>query len=238
MAFLNRGSGPIGNNIVNKDQGDYAHFRVPFRRYYYIPLDNTYVLMQMAITFIILIVGFITYIVGYKSNISDPITSTKKIYLNIYFACIGILLIAVFVANFISKTESQLIEKLVIILIISFLILFIFIVIKLNYDYTYTREYFEQFCTNLSDSAENSKIKFSIGLKDMGIKSEKEYFLNECDKLYGIFKTKVYAIFGLHTLLNFLLIYEIIKVQKIGKNKERLNKDDIVVYDEEENIKF
>jgi hypothetical protein len=43
------------------------------RFFYYIPLDNTYVIMQMIVTFIILIVGIITFVVTYESTIIDPI---------------------------------------------------------------------------------------------------------------------------------------------------------------------
>ena len=51
----------------------------------------------------------------------------------------------------------------------------------------------------------------------------KEYYIDECVKLYDIFKAKTYGILGLHLLLNVLLIYQISKVIKIKSKKERLN---------------
>ena len=65
MAFMGRGDMPsINNNIGgeennNFDGGYRHHYGCYYRRMYYIPLDNTYVLMQMLVTFIILIVGVI-----------------------------------------------------------------------------------------------------------------------------------------------------------------------------------
>ena len=57
-------------------------------------------------------------------------------------------------------------------------------------------------------------------------------------KLYNIFKIKSYGISGLHLLLNILLIYQVLKVEKIQNKKENLNKDDVILFDEEQNVKF
>ena len=54
----------------------------------------------------------------------------------------------------------------------------------------------------------------------------------------GYFKTKSYGTLGLHLLLNLLLIYQIFKVEKIQNKKERLDKDDIILKDEEQNVKY
>ena len=77
-----------------------------------------------------------------------------------------------------------------------------------------------------------------IGLTGVSIKSEKEYYINECVKLYSIFKTKSYGTLGINFLLCILLIYQIVKNQKIQIKKERLSRDEAVLFDIEENIKF
>lgn len=84
MAFMGRGDITSVDNSNMEDMQDNntnesgrnTYYRTPWfyrRFYYYIPLDNTYVIIQMIVTFIILIVGGITFLVTYKSRIADPI---------------------------------------------------------------------------------------------------------------------------------------------------------------------
>ena len=57
-------------------------------------------------------------------------------------------------------------------------------------------------------------------------------------ELYNVFKIKSYGTLILHLLLNMLLVYQIIRVQKVNSKKEKLSKDDIILFDEEENVKM
>ena len=72
----------------------------------------------------------------------------------------------------------------------------------------------------------------------MKIKTEKEYYVDECMKAYNIFGVRMYVVMGLNILIIMLLIYQIIKVSQIQEKREKLNKDDAILFDEEENIKF
>lgn len=72
----------------------------------------------------------------------------------------------------------------------------------------------------------------------MALKTDKQYYIDECIEAYNVFKVKSYATLIVHLLLNMLLIYQILKMQKNNEKKERLNKDDIVLFDEEENVKM
>lgn len=242
MAFIGRGDFPsMGNDSRDGMQDNnirrYGYYR---RFYYYIPLDNTYVIMQMIVTFIILIVGLITFFVTYQSTIIDPIESIKKLFINMYLIIIGILLAITLITNFFSKKETSLIKRLVIILTISIVIMLVFFGIELSLDTTYTKDKFEQFYTeqNINASSNNTtKSKIDIGITGIGIKTEKQYYIDECSKLYGIFSTKAYGTMGLHLLLNILLIYQIVRISKIQRKKDKLNKDDAILFDEEQNIK-
>ena len=42
---------------------------------------------------------------------------------------------------------------------------------------------------------------------------------------------------GLHLLLNILIIYQIIRISKIKGKKDKFDKDDLILFDKEENIK-
>lgn len=43
-------------------------------------------------------------------------------------------------------------------------------------------------------------------------------------------------LFGIHLLLNILLIYQILRVSKLQGKKDQINKDDLILFDEEQNI--
>lgn len=245
MAFMGRGRMPsIGddNNSGMNDMRTHDYYRgygYYNRFHYYIPMDNTYVIMQMIVTFIILIVGIITYLATYESSIVDPIENIKKMFINTHLIIIGILLAITIIINFFSKNKEALIKKLIIIIVISIMTMLVFFVIKLHLDTTYNKEKFEQFYTeqNITESS-NAKTKIDIGITGASLKTEKEYYIDECMKLYNIFKAKTYGTLGLHVLLNILIIYQILRISKIQGRKEQMNKDDLILFDEEENIKF
>ena len=248
MSFMGRGDFPsmdnhsdgnIGENDSNNHE--YGFFMRSFfwrRFYYYIPLDNTYVIMQMIVTFIILIVGVVTFITSYKSTIIDPIESMKRTFINTHLIILGIFLGATFLIHFLSKNGAMLIKRLVIFAIISIMTMLIFFGIKLNFDSIYTKDKFEQFYLEQNTEEDALKSKLALGLTGLSIKTEKEYYLDECMKLYGIFKTKTYSIIAVHLLLNILLIYQISRVSKLQKKKDRVNEDDAILFDEEQNVKF
>lgn len=249
MAFENRGSGPSfgGNDGDNKEDknigngGPKFHRGYWFRPYYctYIPLDNTYVIMQMIVTFTILIIGAIAYLTTYKSDIIDPIENTKKLFINAHLITIGILLGITLLFNYFSKDAKSLIKRLIVTLAISIIIMFSFIGVKLHMDKTYTKTKFNQIYSEQGVSEEASnKQRVDLGLSGVKIKTEKEYYVDECVELYNIFKTKTYGILGIHLLLNLLLIYQIYKLVKIENKKDRLKRDDKILFDEEENVKI
>lgn len=238
MAFMGRGDRPsIGDNNTSNCQhgGPFLYSRF----YYYIPLDNTYVIMELIATFIILIVGAITFLMTYKSTIIDPIENIKKLFINAHLIVIAIFLAITLVVNLFSKKESELISRLILTAITSIVIMMFFAGTKFYLDKTYTKTEFEKIYTEQNaNKIDSKKTKVGIGLAGVNIKTEKEYYVDECVKLYNIFKTKSYGTLGLHLLLNLLLIYQIFKVEKIQNKKERLDKDDIILKDEEQNVKY
>ncbi len=244
MAFMGRGRMPSIGDDNNSGMNDmrthyYRGYGYYNRFYYYIPMDNTYVIMQMIVTFIILIVGIITFLATYESSIVDPIENIKEMFINTHLIIIGILLAITIIINFFSKNKEALIKKLIIIFVISIMTMLVFFVIKLHLDTTYNKEKFEQFYAeqNTTESS-NAKTKIDIGITGMSLKTEKQYYIDECMKLYNIFKTKTYGTLGLHVLLNILIIYQILRISKIQGKKEQMNKDDLILFDKEENIKF
>lgn len=244
MAYLGRGNIPsIGNDVNNGGNSDgnsnyLGHMHRHIRYYCYVPLDNTYVIFQMIVTFFILIVGVITYLATYKSTILDPLEGTKKLFINSELIITVIFLITMFVVNIFSKKEEDLSRRLVLILMLSLILFLVFLGIKLNLDVTYNEAKFEQIYTEQNGSESEKKTRIDIGIAGASLKTEKQYYIDESIKLYNIFKIKSYGSLGLHLLFNVLLIYQILKMQKIQNGKEQLARDDSILYDEEENVKF
>ncbi len=251
MAFMGRGSGPdsgqinIGNSDNNSKDNMNKDYYVETRYYghdnYYEPSDKAYIVMQIIAAFIIVIVSGIAIIVTYRSSIVDPIEKLKVTYIKADLIMIGILLLGTLLINFFSKKEEKLIERLLMILIVSVLGMMTFVGIKIKLDMTYNENKFEQFYEEQkTDESSDSELrnKIDIGLLGMGVKTEKEYYIDECLKLYGIFSAKFYGMLVAHLLLNIVLIYQILRAEKIKKQKDRLGKDDIILNDEEENVKI
>lgn len=247
MAFMGRGRMPFPRNNEDEEANGntgrtsmaHYHYGPRFRVYYYVPLDNTYVIMQMIVTFIIIIVGVIAYLTNYKSTIVDSIENIKVNFMNIYSAILFILLSATVLISFFSKTKEKLEKKLIIILIISLISMLILGIIKLNLDDTYTKEKFEEIYSglNIDEEASNDK-KVYVNIDGIGVKTQKEYYINECMKLYNTFKIKTYILMGLHLALNILIVYRLFKEFNNKDQRDRVRKDDLVLFDEEENVKL
>lgn len=147
MAFMGRGEIPSLGDLDSDNNGNNYHGG-PYiynRFCYYIPLDNTYVSMQIIVTFIILIIGVITYLATYKSDIIDPIENVKKLFINTHLAIIVITLVITLIINLFSKKESDLLRRLVLLFTISIVTMFVIFGVKLNMDTTYTRDRFARF---------------------------------------------------------------------------------------------
>ena len=193
----------------------------------------------MIVTIIIFITAGITFLSTYKPSIIDPIENTKRILINTYILITLALLVLTILANYFSKDKNALIKRLIVILSLSVITILVFFGIKANMDSTYTKNKFEQiYIQEYGEQNSESKSKFDIGLTGMQMKTEKEYYIDECVKAYNIFSIRMYGIIGLNVLLIILLIYQIPKVSRIQEKRDKLSKDDEILFDEEENVKF
>ena len=235
MFFIEKGS---KNSFGSKGPKGGIRIGRYFKIYTYIPLDNTYVVMQMILTFIILIVGFVAFITTYRCEVENPILSTQKLFVNLYLLLIGILLASTVIANFISKNEKTLINRLLIILLISIAAILVVSILKINLDRTYTPDKFKEIYSTVEHSKETAKTRMDIGITGVSLKTEEEFYISECKKAYGIFTTKVYITLIINLLLSGLLVYQISKLKEIEEKKEELEEVDKILYDKEENVKI
>lgn len=235
-----RPDGNDNNRADNRHNGRMYYRGGLFRMYYYLPLDNIYVILEMIAAIIIFTIVGITFLATYKPSVVDPLENTKKIIINLYIIIALFLIVITILANYFSKDKNALLKRLFVILAISIMTIFAFLGVKLNLDSTYTKDKFEQIYVQENGNERNSdaKTKFGIGLSGIQIKTDKEYYIDECVKAYNIFAIRMYVIVALNVLIIVLLIYQVSKVSKIQDKRNQLNKDDVILFDEEENIKF
>lgn len=255
MAFMDRGDGPsidtnmnngldgegLNNNNLNMNRNRLYNLAYMYgRRYYFIAVDTAYFIIETIITFIVLIIGIIAVVVSYKAPIVDPIESTKTLFINIYSIIALLFLVTTIVVNFFSKSKEVLLQRLIIVIAASTVMLMTFFGIKLSMDLTYTENKFEQiYEEQYTEETSNKKTRLSVEiLNGVNMKTEKEFYVDECKKIYDIFSIKVYTLMALHLIFNVLVIYEIYRIRKIQIKKEKLDKDDLILFDEEENIKI
>ena len=162
MAYMGRGgfssfggglSGGLEPNDNDNSNNDNRHngrmyYRSGFfRMYYYIPLDNTYVIFQMIAAIIMFTIAGITFLATYKPSVIDPIEDTKRIIMNTYIIITLSLVVVTLLANYFSKDKNALIKRLIAILSISIITIFVFFGIKANMDSNYTKSKFEKIYT-------------------------------------------------------------------------------------------
>ena len=164
----------------------------------------------------------------------------KKVYQYSYLIILVLLFALNIIFNLITKEEKKLFKRITYLLITSICIMMVFFTVRLVFDSKYDKDYFtKEYSVRYGNIAENNK-KDKLSMTSLGAEfsSNKEMYLSECNKLYTIFKIKSYGLLAFNFLLSILLMYEIVKIQKMITRKDSLEKDDVVVYDEEENVKI
>lgn len=232
MGFMRRGGfPPIGENSDDAQRGpsyyDLFYNRYGYYEYYGEPVDKVFDAMYMVAAIITILVLAIMLFLSYKPTIIDPIDGIKQIIIYTYLALIVVLLVITWKINYFSKSEEKLISGLCIILAISMIVTVIYAGIKLNFDSKYTKAEFEKIYTVQKEN--NATVNKNI---------EKGEYVNECLKLNNVFSGKFYGVIGIHQLFNVLLICQIFKKINSKNKKDRLSKDDLILFDEEENVKM
>ena len=80
--------------------------------------------------------------------------------------------------------------------------------------------------------------KFSFNVLGFKVSDTREFYIEESINAYTNFTIKVVLYFIIHILFVFLIFYLSNRLSTIENKKEKLMKDDVVLYDDEENIKF
>jgi hypothetical protein len=255
MAYMGRGEGPSlnhntpnmgvnnigGNPNNNQIREPYYRGRIWFMCV--IPLDNTYVIMQMIVFFIMLIAFFLFFIFARKSAVTDTIEDVKNLFINLYLVVMALIFVLTAFA-YRNKEKGNRRIMLIAVLVLSLITMFSFFFVRLNLDSQYNSQYFDSVYMsehpeeNTKDKSNLNKKRIDLTLAGPQLKTDAEFYTSECMEMYNIFKVKTYLISGVHLLINILLAMQIIKLMNIDKKREQLEKDDAIVYDPEQNVHF
>jgi len=216
MAYRGRGGG--GRSSGRRGGG----IRVGRYHHHYYRYYRTSAVAEFAGILIAAIFIAVSYFISYKPVIVDPIKTVKDIYINSYLIIMGIIVV-VNISFIIAYWENkkELFYKILTVFALSILIISVFLLLKIGMDSYYTKEKFEQLYAKSGETVISEK-----------------FYINDCEQLYTRFSMKALALLVLNGLLILLILYQLFKLAKIKKGLDRLEKDDIVVYDEEQNIKI
>lgn len=244
--FRNRGEVPNINTNTDSDNKS-GGYSAPHYSHYWngnfvvIQYDKNFVAIELISALIILLTILAVYLFAYKVSFEDPIATTKSNFLTAQLISIGISLVATGLVTFFTKSSKEkLIRNLRIVAIVSMAIIAVFLVIKLNLDSKYNEttfgEFYEQY--EQSNNKDKNLNKISFGMSGIKISSLKEAYIDESVNAYTNFSVKTMLYMIIHILVVIILFYLSYRLSVIERKKEKLAKDDAILYDEEENIKF
>lgn len=241
--FRNRGEVPNINTGNNGGNGGYSS---PHYSHYWngrrivIKYDKTFVAIELICVFIILLTVMAVWLFTYQVSFVDPIATIKNNFLTAQVVSIAISLLATGLVTFFTKSKERLIKKLRIIAISSILIVIVFLGIKLYINNKYNENTFGEFYEKYEQTNDSNKTsnKIDLGISGIKISSAKESYINESISAYTNFSVKTILYTIIHILVVIVIFYLSYRLSSIERKKERLTKDDAILYDEEENIRF
>lgn len=244
--FRNRGEVPNINVGKGIDLGENEGYSAPNYSHYWngrfiiIKYDKTFVAIELIAVLLMLIIASATYLFTYKVRFEDPIATVKSNFLTAQLISIITSMGLIAVVTFFTKSSKEkLIRNLKIISIICSVAIIVFLGIKISMDKKYNKNVFAEFYEKyekVNNTKNASKIK--VGITGVEILNSKESYIEDSTKAYNVFTVKTVLYMVLQVLIVILTIYLSYRLTNIEIKKERLAKDDEVLYDEEQNVKY
>lgn len=242
--FRNRGEVP--NIDIGQDNGNggygvphYSHYwrRYGYYRYYIIHYDKTFIAMELISAFLIILIAVAVYLFAYQITFYDPIAETKTTFLTFQLISILATVILAGLITILSKQKETIIKGLKLVGIISLLIVLIHLGSKIYLDSQYNEETFGEFYETYEQGNTDSK-RLTIGLSGIQYLDDKEAYIEESVNAYTNFKVKTILYMVIYCITICIIFYLAHRLENMEDKKEELYKDDAVLFDEEENIKF
>ena len=242
--FRNRGEVP--NIDIGQDNGNggygvphYSHYwrRYGYYGYYIIHYDKTFIAMELISAFLIILIAVAVYLFAYQITFYDPIAETKTTFLTFQLISILATVILAGLITILSKQKETIIKGLKLVGIMSLLIVLIHLGSKIYLDSQYNEETFGEFYETYEQGNTGSK-RLTIGLSGIQYLDDKEAYIEESVNAYTNFKVKTILYMVIYFITIGIIFYLAYRLANLEDKKEELHKDDAVLFDEEENIKF
>jgi len=248
--FRNRGglsnnSGSSGNNGSNNNGN--AGFRAPHytrywnRNFIIIKYDEKFLAIELVLGLIVILSVFGAYLFAYKPAFEDPIAKVKKTLLTVQLVGILVSIIVTGLVTFLTQSNKEnLIRNLIVTALLSILIIIGILGVKTHFDYKYTKEVFGEFYEQYErekNDKNSSKIP-NYGIANFKIVNAKDAYITANEKAYNNFSIKSMLYTIIHVLVVIIIFYLAHRVSSIERKRDILEKDDAILYDEEQNIKF
>ena len=245
-SFNGRGSRNDSNsngnnrNAFTNDLGDRPLYFIGKRyvRFYFI--DYKVIAFEVLISLLSFLMVIALFLFGYESVYPDLIPKVKSTYYILQFICIFISFISVFLVSRFSKDRDSCISYMKVLFMVSFILMLIFITYRFYLDSVYTNDKFEDLLnkSEYSEYINTSDKRLSVNSNGLNLVSEKEAFIEDNIQSYSFFKARTYCQIGLYFLVVLYTGYTIYLLTKRDNKRDKLEKDDAILFDEEENVKF
>ena len=193
--------------------------------------------INVSLVFLIILIFLVFFIFFNKPNSIDVLEEIKNSYLYGMVIVLGILLISIILFNIIVKEKKILSNLLKITLFfnIIFLIIFLFIQANLNNTYNNEEKFGEIYDTKIENKSDEKYVDIwkSILSIELKTKTERQVFIDENMSQFTYFRIKAYLIFILYVITMISNTYVIAKIDKNIKGQEILNKNDKILFKNE-----
>ncbi len=245
--FRNRGKLPNINVKSNHENNRKEGYSAPHYSHYWngnfiiIKYDKTFIIIEFIIMFLLLLIIFAVYLFAYQVSYEDPIATVKDNYLRAQLiAIIASIGLTGLVTIFTKSSKEKLIRNLNIIGFLSIVVMVVLLGIKLNLDSQYNEETFGQFYDQYEQPNNSRQTTDTMSVGVFGVKrlSDKENYIEKSKGAYTNFSVKATIYMIIHIVCVVFIFYLSYRLISIQDNKQRLAKDDVILYDKEENVKY
>ena len=168
----------------------------------------------------------------------SPIAKDKETFLTFQLVSIIVTVVLAGLITILSKRKETIIKGLKLVGIISLLIMFIHLGLKIYLDNVYNEETFGEFYETYESGNDTNSKKVTVGLSGIKYLDDKETYIENSVSAYTNFKIKTILYMAIYFIMICVLFYLAHRLANMEEKKEELYKDDAVLFDEEENIKF
>lgn len=247
--FRNRGEAPNinpGGNKGNGGHGRHGGYNAPHYSHYWngrffiINYDKSFIRGSIIATALVLIIALCALVFGNELPFKDPIASIKTNFLTAQLiAIISTIALVILAVYFTKSSKENLIRNLRIIALLSFISILVFLGIKVNLDSKYNEETFASYYDEYeAEEQEINSKQITFVLSGLKMSTPKQAYIDKSAEAYTRFTLKTVLYVILQFAIIILIFYFSIRLKNIENKKAQISKDDKVLFDDVQNVKY